>query len=424
MALRAADVPFQAHATTGPTVKDRVFRERGEQRYSLELLPAGITFEIDRLRRESQQLVGELAVTVNGSFPHARTVDGLLSMGDLNLSSVQARGTRAKLLADRSGVDGLDWHGFVEEFCIKVIAAERLGRPAVALAEVQETKEDEEIWTLSGFPILQNLPMVLFGDSSSGKSYFAMWIAGTLAQQGVGVLYADWEFAGGEHRRRFDRLFQPMPKNVQYAWCDKPLKDEADRLLRLIREHNCRYLICDSIGFAIDGPAEAQEGASAYFRALRRLSVGSLNIAHIPKQYEEGKDPQIFGSVFFRHGARSVWFIQRTQQNPPGEISFGLYHRKNNVGELLKPKGYKLVFRGNRTLLESVNVGDVDELAAGLPLLERMKKYLAKGPQPVKALAEDLNTTAGVVRSMISRHSSTFTRLGNKISLITEGMDF
>lgn len=423
--MKASDIPFGGDSS--PRVTERVFSEKGEQRYVLELRPAGIVFEVDRLRRERHELIGELQVVVNGQLPDARTVGaGILSIGDMNFSSVQARNTRAKLLADRSRAADLDWYGFLEEFTLKMLAAERKGKPAVVLAEAPQEDEAEggEAWDLDGWPILKGLPMVLFGDAGSGKSYLAIWVAAELASQGVPVLYADWEFSLREHQKRLKRLCQPMPKSLLYARCDSPLSRQADRLSRLIREHGCQYLVCDSIGFAVDGPAEAQESARTYFQALRQMGVGSLNIAHIPKQYDDTREATIFGSTFFRAGARSAWFVQAATVNPKGELRFGLHHRKTNVGDLLPSRGYKLTFTESRTTLEQIDPNTVDELAAQMPLLERMKRALKYGALSPKALAEELNVSPGSIRSILNRHKSQFTKLGAKVGVAYDGLDF
>lgn len=403
-------------------VEPRRFTSLGEQRYVMDIHPEGISLEVNRLRRSSQELTGELIVKVNGHFPNARTFsDGVLNAGDLNFSSVQARSTRAKLLGDRAGDKQADWYGFLEEFVTTVIAHERRGKPAEILADVESEDESAEAWTISGFPLLRQLPQVLFGDSASGKSYFAMWLAGKLAQDGIPVLYADWEFSKSEHKKRLGRLFQPMPKNLLYIRCDHSLKHETDHLLDVIQTNKIQYIICDSIGFAVDGPAESQEGAAGYFRYLRQLRIGSLNVAHIPKQYDDGREAQIFGSIFFKNGARSVWFIERAKENPPGELRFGLYHRKNNVGALLKPKGFKLVFRSERTAIETIDLDTVDELAGNLPVIERMKRALESGAMTLKGIAEEIDAPVPTVRSNYTRHKSAFVKIGNKIGLTEAG---
>ena len=399
-----------------------MFQALGEQRYTLAIHPEGVTLEVNRLRRSSQELIGELLVRVNGDFPNARTFsDGILQVGDMNFSSTQARSTRAKLLGERAGDKAVDWFGFLEEFVTSVIAAERRGKPAEVLADVEVEDEDTEAWHVEGFPLLRQLPQVIFGSSATGKSYLSMWIAGQLADMGVNVLYADWEFSQAEHKKRLQRLFAPMPKNLLYIRCEHHLRHETDHLLDVIQKHQIQYIVCDSIGFACEGPADAQEGAAGYFRSLRQLRVGSLNIAHIPKQYDDNREAQIFGSVFFTNGARSVWFIDRAKENPTGELRFGLYHRKNNVGALLQPKGFKLVFRGDRTLVEAINLKDVEELAAGYPLLDRLKELLVSGPMTMKAITEELNVTMPLLKSTVSRHRSQFVKVGNKISVGASG---
>jgi hypothetical protein len=401
-----------------PLIVDHVFSRKGEQEYALELLPAGIVFHVSRLRRAHQETVGELTVTVNGSFPNAQSVGGILSRSNFNFSSISTRSTLAKLLSERSRVSNLDWHGFLEEFAIQVLDSERRGAPSIILADEPDIDESHDTWEVDGFPVLQDLPMVLFGKGGSGKSYFAMWIAGGIAKQGIPVLYADWEFSRRQHRRRLGRLFQPMPRNLHYITCDKPMLEEAERILDLIKDKRIQYIVCDSIVFALGGKAQDDDQAGIYYRTLRRFNIGSLNIAHTTKAEDES-EKQVFGSVFFQNGARSIWFIQKADENPPATIQFGLYHRKANGGELLRPRAYKLVFTRETTRVEKTAVDSVDELVAKLPILDRMKRQLQRGALTSKQLAEELGVTMNVVRAMVSRHKSVFLKVGNKIGLIT-----
>lgn len=420
---KVTDINWQGQEVDEATIEKREFRERGDQRYSLEISPLGITFEVDRLRRQSKELIGEVSVTVGPRFKGARGVNGVLTSGDLNLSSVQARSTRAKLLAERSKAEHLDWFGFVEEFVTNVIQAERTGKPAVVLADLVVDDDDADTWIVGDVPILKSLPMVLFGSGGAAKSYLAMWIAGSLAQQDIPVLYADWEFSAKDHRKRLGKLFQPMPKALYYVTCERPLVDEVDRLVRLVREHRCQYVVCDSMVFALNGPAD-DEHAGVYFRALRQLRVGSLNIAHTTKT-DDDREKQVYGSVFFQNGARSIWFSQRADQSPHGELQIGLYHRKSNVGELLKPKGFVLKFSRDITRVERIAIDDVDELADKLPILDRMKRALVKGALTVKQLADDTNAPQPTIRKVLSRHKSLFVRIGtNKVGLASQDLEF
>jgi len=356
-----------------------------------------------------------LTVTVNGAFPHAKGYDGVLSWGDFNFTAAErGRAARAKDLKERSGDADFDWRGMLDELAIRLVKAEREGAPAIVLADVVPLPDDEEFWDFEGLQILQRHPTVLFGRPGSGKSYLAMWIAGMLAREGVSVLYADWEYSADDHRKRLERLFRPMPRNLHYIRCDQPLCDDIERIKRLINKHGCGFLVCDSMGPACDKRPEDAEQANGYARAVRQLSVGSLHVAHPPKgsDDDEKKRPKIFGSVFFEAMARSIWWVQAAQQNPKGEIRVGLYHEKFNSGERLKPRAVKIVFDGKTvTRVEKIDVKSVEELANRLPLVDRLKSYLEHGPCTIKRAAEDLDTTPPVLRKLLGQRKDIVVRI-------------
>ena len=115
-------------ATTGNVRgADHDFQQIGDGRYRLGILSLGTMLEVDRLRRERHELIGELSVGCD--LAGARTIDGVIHLADFNLSSATARTQRAKILADRSDAPDLDWASFLEELCQRTIAAERAGTP-------------------------------------------------------------------------------------------------------------------------------------------------------------------------------------------------------------------------------------------------------------------------------------------------------
>ena len=59
----------------------------------------------------------------------------------------------------------------------------------------------------------------------------------------------------------------------------------------------------------------------------------------------------------------------------------------------------------------------LEELAAGYPLLDRMKEILITGPMTEKALAEELNTSIANIRATRGRHKSQFVKMGTKIGV-------
>ena len=400
---------------------DRQFAPMGERRYQLTIRSKGIVIDVSDLHRSTREgLSGQLLVRVNGSFPEAKThKDGILSVGDFNFSSVQARSTRAKLLAERAGDREFDWYGLLEEFVVEVISHQDQGEPPVILGAGDDVDlvddAPAEVWDVDGLPILISDPMVLFGDSASGKSYLALWIAGVLADRGVKVLYIDWEFSEREHRKRLRRLFQPTPKTLHYIRSDEPITREHARISRLIADHGYQYLICDSIGFAVDGPAEAHDSARGYFAALRMMGVGSLSLAHIAKNRDDGREATIFGSAFFKAGARSAWFVDRAAENAEGELNIGLHHRKSNSSGLLRPLAFKFSFTKHRVSVERTDISKVESLVSQLPLVERLKRHMRDGEfYAYKDLAEDLVVPAETIRKALSR-SKHFQKINRKV---------
>jgi hypothetical protein len=425
--VRAADIPFDSNKK--PTPQERIFRVRGENEYSLEVLPAGITFYVSRLRRDSQGLHGELSVTLtNGHFAHAHTIGkGVLSAADMNFSAQNTRVQRGKHLKERCGSDGddFDWIGFVEELSVNIIDAERRGDPSVVLSDIPKNpdKQQRHVWMIKDFPVLQRHPTVLFGKGGCGKSMFAMWIAGHLAGMGIPVGYLDWELSGEDHQERLEQLFQPAPKLVHYLYCRHPLRDQTDRIRRLVEERHCQYLVFDSVGPASRQGGHYQDGdpGQEYFGLVRQFGLGSLHVAHPPKHVADEKDATIYGSAFFGYLARSMWFIEGVEQ--PGKVVMGFYHQKHTTGAKLAPRAYQLIFRNDRVFVESTDLSTVDELAAKLPIVDRMRRELSDGAKSIKDLALALDVPQPTIRKTVSRHPSTFRRLDARTVILTGGTD-
>ena len=377
----------------------------GDGAYQLEVPELGIVFNVDRLRRRSDELIGEL--TVRCDLPGAQRVsdEGVTVAADVNLSSVRARQDRASLLAKRAQTgDSFDWYGALEYFCQRVIQAERTGQPAILLRDVPKPSPDTA-WTIHRLPILREQPMILFGDGGSGKSLLALSIAGELAARGVPTLYADWETSPGDHRDRLEQVFGAEMPPVHYVRCEWPLVHEADRLRRLVLAHQVQYVVLDSIAFGCDGPPEAAESASGYFRGLRRLRVGALLIAHINKQ--ENGDKRPFGSAFWHNGARATWFIKRSDADgDSGRMTLAVFNRKANTGPLLSPRGLRVSFGDARIGIESTDLADSEQFAPSLPLYQRMKGALRQGPLTLAVLADELDAKPDTLKKIVDRSKS------------------
>src|SRR5262245_31671014 len=104
----------------------------------------GITFDVDRVRSERHELVGE--INVKYANDQDKTINGYLNVSYFNFSSLRARQDRARHLANRSISNGaVDWFGFLEDLCQKVHQAEREGNPAVDLRTLPRPERDDEL---------------------------------------------------------------------------------------------------------------------------------------------------------------------------------------------------------------------------------------------------------------------------------------
>jgi len=391
------------------------FSKISESRYCLEIPEYGISFDLDRIRREQHSLIGELSVKC--LLAGARTYDGSLSIADFNLSSERARNERAKVLSNRAQCDGLDWYAYLEELCQRVISAERTGDPSMDLRTLDKPSTTN-FHKIDQFYFPSRHPTILFGDGGSAKSYFGLYVAGELAKMGVKTAIFDWELAAEEHRDRLERIYSKigMP-SIQYVQCKNPLVDECDRLRRIVTEHSIEFAVYDSIAFACDGPPESAESAGRYFRSVRQIGIGSLHIAHVTKT--EFGDQKPFGSVFWHNGARSTYYAKLVDDNDVGTIKIGIFHRKANLGRLNRPVAYEIVFEPDRTFFQKSDPAHTPELAEKMPIRWRLKELLKDGAMSLEDASIMIGSELKTLKRTITRHSSTFTLLdGGKVGLL------
>jgi len=395
----------------------RRFRRIGEAHYRLTDELHGVELDADRLWRDRHELCGELSVYCG--IQGAKTIDGCLSRGNFNFSSTQARDRHAGLLRGRARTgDALDWHGLLEELCIRIGNAEREGQPIRRLREYERPTTDD-VYDVAGLTILKRHPQVFFGDGGTFKSYLGLYLAGLLAGQGVRVLYADWELSGEDHRDRLERLFGPdMPDGVWYHRCERPMIAEADSIRHRIDDLGIQFVLCDSVAFATNGPPESSEAAIDYFRAVRQFGehIGTLHIAHVVKPKDDDTKTQSlrpFGSTFWHNSARSTWYVKRADDTADaGRITIGVYNQKANIGPLRPAVGLQIDFDADRTYVRRVDLADVADLAAGLPLWRRITGALKHGPHTITSLVDELNAKQDSIEKALKRGKDRiFTRI-------------
>lgn len=367
--------------------------------WRLEIPKHGITFEAERLRRERQELIGELIVKCE--LPGARTVNGCLVTGDFNFSSVRARTDRAKLLAERAKTNGeVDWYAHLEEFCQGVFEREREGDPAQDIWDIAPPEKNAD-FAIEGLAFPRKHPSILFGDGGAAKSYIALYIAGRLALQGVSVALFDWELSGDVHRSRFERLFPGQKPALTYCRCENGIRSEIERIARIVRDRKILYAFFDSIAFASEIKPEDAEAATRYMQAVRTLGIGSLHIAHINKSEDAEFKP--FGSVFWHNGARCTWFV-KAEDGGGGVLNLGFFNRKSNLDALRNPVALRLTFGNSTTRLERANIIETPELAEKMKIWQRMEALLDKqGALTAIQIADELDVKVDSIRKATNR---------------------
>jgi AAA domain len=407
---------IKPRAVTPAAAAEREFVAVSEDRYRLSIPGIGVALEIDRLRRDHNELLGELSVRCE--LPGARAVNGNLSIADFNLSSARARIDRAKFLAGRAAVKEIDWTSLVEEFCQRVLVADRAGQPAVDLRTLPRPSADDDMVAVEGLALPRRHPGILFGDGGAGKSYLALYLAGRIAEKGVPVALFDWELAGDDHRDRLERLFPDGMPRILYARCERPLVYEADRLRRIVRDGGIGYSVFDSVAFACDGPPEAAEVAGRYFRAVRQIGGGSLHVAHVSKG--ENGDQKPFGSAFWHNGARCTWFVKQDEGSAGSDVlQIGLFNRKSNLGRLRPPLGFSITFAEETTTFRRTDVGASSDLATKLTMRQRMAYLLRGGAMTIEALAEEIEAKPETIKRTAYRNKGLFIVMeGGRVGLL------
>ena len=411
MTLPSADELFEPAFRGQAATAQREFTAKGPGRYEMTVPTLGLIFEVDRLRRKWDELVGELTVRCDIAGARAGR-NGIISSADLSFSNQRARSERARYLTKRAKTekDDLDFDVLLDDFVLRVLDAERTGAPAVVLRDLPRP-EGATSHRVEGIELFPRHPVIWFADGGTLKSYLASYVGGRLERDhGLRVGYFDWELDAEDHRLRLEQIFGADMPRLIYVRCRKPLVHEVDHLQRVIADHDINYAIFDSIGFAADGPPEAAEVVNRYAVAVRQLDIGSLHLAHTNRSEQASERP--FGSTFWHNFARATWHIQKADVVPGSpHVQIALHNRKANLSALRPSVGFEVDFSDDRTAFQRVDVADVSDLAAGLPIWMRVKHAISGRPMTIAALAEELGEKVVSIEKAIQRKKKVFTRV-------------
>lgn len=366
--------------------------------------PAHISIELDQIRAARDgDLTAEVAVRATAPTPR------LIHVARVTITGTRSRADLASYLSKRYSGPSIDWPEVIEQATVQTIQAYRAGEPAILLRDAPEPID-------AGYllhPLLvARAPTILFGDGGNGKSLLALAAAltihtsrgdllGTFPSSQLRVAYLDWEWDAHEHRERMRSLLpagDPEPDLV-YLSCYGALRDQVDRIKRVVRQHDIGYLVIDSVAAAAGGEPESAEVALGFFNALRAIGLGALCIAHTTKNPEAQERP--FGSAFWHNSARSTWLVRKEQELGASGLTIGLFNKKANSGPQANPLGFEIRFEDGRTTLRRTDVRNSPVLATSLPVKDRICAELRSGPLAQKGLAEALGLDLRVVSARV-----------------------
>ena len=253
-----------------------------------------------------------------------------------------------------SEVSDVPWRQLIEEASINVLRRYRRGAEVLDLSEWTPPKKSPGGYRLT--PLLaEGLPNMIFGDGGVGKSMVALWLS-TMVTEGMqepfecnpgNVLYLDWEMEAEETQGRLGRIAEgmglPTPPRVFYRRCAGRLVDDVEWLAETVQSKGIDLVVVDSAVPACGGNPNEPESVQSLFYGLRQLEVTSLIVAHVSKSVAAGPVRRVrYGSVFWSNLSRNVWQAQKEQEMGEDSMVVALWHRKTNVGPLLKPVTLKI----------------------------------------------------------------------------------
>jgi hypothetical protein len=393
--------------------------------YVLRVPELAIEIAVDRLSRTRGELHGELSVTCG--LPGTRSADGHLHSARFSLSGGTTRSSLAKVLTKRANTDDVDWEDLLEDFCRRVMVAEREGDP-IELVGALPVPVGESYRVDPLLPLDQ--VTILYGDGGTGKSTLAVGLAVSV-QEGVAlldrwiprrapILYLDWEAGRASINRRVRGVAMganiPRVVTIDYLNCRRrgALYSFAEDVARIVDQRGYGLVVVDSIGMAAGTAGEgtdANESAIRLFSAFGFIGTTILAIDHVNRADADtaSRRSRPYGSIYKSNLARATFELRRTKT--AGGSVLGLYHTKANDSELLAPQPISVAYgdQGEITYerLDNMPVA----LTSSLSLLDRITALLDREHLSSDNIADELDHEKRKVEALLYKYKSRFNRL-------------
>ena len=367
---------------------------------------------VTRLKEHSDRVTGELKITTTDPNFY-----GHIHQAQFNFSAARSRKELAGILIGRYKAS---WEEILESLCKETIAILREGEPL------------EEVWP-ADYPLPtkyllrpllpENESTILFADKGHLKSYIGLLIMYALVlpwhKNPLGLrvpntsqngLYLDWETTRDTFEKRHTQLSIGMgleKVKLNYQRCYRPLAEDMERILNRITETDSRFVVIDSMGWAVGDELNPSGPAIQFFTGVRQLGVTALVLAQTSKD-KESKTKTPYGSTFFRYAPRSIWEIRKSQEVGSNEASIALYHREGNDSQMHHPLGFKFTFVEVEEDTYTLQVAKEDPRTVADFVEEHSKssmiyELLKAEPLTLKGIAEELDYKQDFVRTNLFR---------------------
>lgn len=404
---------------------DDVEFKRTPTGYQLRIDEAGIVLEGRQVRWEHGTLYA--VVSVRARLTGVRTSAGdVVTEQRVNLSSDRGRSDVAKACGERSPGLDIDWRGFVEEFAIRALAAEREGQPFETVGQLPR-RIDPGFTFVPYIP--RGMPVIFYGPGGAGKGYLVTALAVShatgvevipgYAPRGRGnVLYLDWESDKWDIDDRVKRIAAGLgiePPTLQYRECVQPFVDQIDDITREVHRGSIDFLVIDSSGMAMSSRREggdANESTRAMFQAIRPLRITTALVDHVVGSETKAgsKSARPYGSVYKENLARNTYEV-RPLAPIPGENGVqhvSIRHQKHNVSAALPTLGVAIEFEPGTVRFRSEAVRQVPaEEDTAWPTSTRalIRRLLDdNGHMTPEALADETGRNADSIGRVLRRY--------------------
>ena len=227
-------------------------------------------------------------------------------------------------------------------------------------------------------PFLQKgSPNMVFGNSETGKTYFALYMAACATLQRdffdylttpFRTLFLDYE---DSHQTFVNRLHQIAnglgvnPKDVlgsfRYYQPEAALKDESEIIAKFVESEKFDLIIVDAGADASGGSPNDETKVLELFNALNNIPCTKLIIHHEPKNVM-GIAPQnaYYGTAFWRARVRVGWRLTAESDDPTEKIIKATIVKNSNMAPV-QPFVYKMTWGGQEIGKPSVMFSIVDD---------------------------------------------------------------